>query len=103
MSCVDQFVNSKKLSEVYEVERVVIAVRNHKTYRIEVRRNCKHPERELAYDVVAYVEETLEGLFPERSCSFPFTNFWKRVDIPDVDRPDAESALQQALFDLENF
>ncbi len=103
MSCLDQFVNSKKLSELYEVERVVIAVKNHKTFRIEVRRNCKQPERELPYDVLTYVEETLEGLLPEKPSSLPSTKFWKRIDIHEVDRHDADSALKQALLDLENF
>jgi hypothetical protein len=98
MSAVDNFADCKDLPEIYEVERTVIALHNHRHYRIEVRRSCKKAGDENLYSTTTYVES--KSLGTEANTPPWAGEVWQRFGTSDSDRHDADGALRQALLNL---
>jgi len=100
MSALDYFAGREELPEIYEVERTVIALHNHRYYRIEVKRDCKKSSGGYLYSTTTYVESKHPGTETD---SPPWVGeVWRRFETSDSDRHDAEGALRQALLNLSN-
>lgn len=100
MNVFDYFVESKELPEIYEVERTIVALHDHKHYRIEITRDCKHPDKQLPYSVDTYVEEQLQESPARRRLLDG--SVWRLVrHMPDIDRDTVDGALRQALLNLQ--
>ncbi len=69
-----------KLSEAYEVVKTAVVVMNERTYRIEVLKSYWNPND--PFNTRAWIKR--DGT-------------WVEYDLPWTSRPDADSALAQAL------
>jgi hypothetical protein len=76
----------RKYTEVYEVVKTAIVVKNEKTYRIEVLKGYANPS--IPFLTRCDVLETDER--------------WVTYDLPWTCRDDADGALQEALSFLAN-
>ena len=86
----------KEFSEMYEIVRTVIVLRDGRTFRIEVVEDCQSERPRFKVNYSVRERANLEVALP-RSQKLELHEVWVPVNFPMVDTDDALSALTQAM------